>query len=86
MDIPKSVPKKYRIRIAHWDDERGIGNSLIVSLKDGWHWAGINPTPGNHVEGFDTVKEVVDELRNTKPCECETCRKALAVAGFGKPA
>lgn len=76
-DIPKSVPAKYRERIMHWDDERAIGNSLIVSLSDGWHWAGIDPTPGNHVEGFDNVRDVVNALRSTAPCRCDECKAAI---------
>lgn len=76
--IPKSVPVKYRNRIQHWDDERGIGNSLIVSLADGWHWAGIDHYPGNHVEGFDTVAEVIYQLRQTRACDCSDCRLALS--------
>lgn len=73
--IPKSVPNKYRERIAHWDDEREIGNSLIVSLKDGWRF----PAAECHTEGFDTVRDAIEGLRETQPCDCATCLKALAV-------
>lgn len=74
--IPASVPKKYRARIAHWDDEREMGNSLIISLNDGWMF----PNTDCHTSGFDTVKEAVDGLRDTHPCDCADCRKALAAA------
>jgi len=77
-DIPKSVPAKYMERIRHWDDEREIGNSLIVSLNNGWYWAGIDPFPGNHVAGFDTVRDVVNALRSTAPCNCDECKRSLA--------
>jgi len=76
INVPKSVPVKYRNRIAHWDDERGIGNSLIVTLNDGWKF----PSAECHTEGFDTVKEAVDGLRGTQVCECSGCRKSLASA------
>lgn len=75
--IPKSVPKKLRERIQFWDDERGLGNSLIVTLEHGWHWAGIDPYPGMHVAGFDTVSEVITELRATASCNCRECVEEL---------
>lgn len=73
-NIPKSVPNKYRERVMHWDDEREMGNSLIISLKDGWFF----PDTECHTSGFGTVKEAIEGLRDTRPCECEGCRKALA--------
>lgn len=76
--IPKSVPKKYAARVEHWDDERSQGNSLIVSLKDGWYWKAEDV--GVHVRGFDTVKEVIADLRDTAPCHCDECAKALPAA------
>jgi hypothetical protein len=43
----------------HWvsyiDDERDIGNSIIVTLKEGWDFEDIK---GCGVRGFDTVAEV----------------------------
>ncbi len=74
--IPKSVPKKYQLRIAHWDDERDNDNSLIVSLKAGWRF----PVVECHTQGFDTVREAIEGLRDSEPCECAECRKALAAA------
>lgn len=41
--------------IAHIDDERSIGNSIIVTLAKGWHFA---DDLGCGVRGFDTVAEV----------------------------
>lgn len=38
--------------VAHVDDERGIGNSIIVTLHDAWCF---NADPGCGVMGFDTV-------------------------------
>lgn len=74
--IPNSIPKKLRARIQSWDDERGMGNSLIVSLNDGWHW--IAEGEGVHVRGFDTIAEVKNDLRDTAPCNCKECRGASA--------
>lgn len=43
--------------VAHVDDEREIGNSIIVVLKDGFDFAA---DPGCGVRGFDTVRECRD--------------------------
>ena len=75
MTVPKSIPKRYRSRIQSWDDERGMGNSLIVSLNDGWYWK--QEGEGVHVRGFDTVAEARSDLRDTAPCNCKECRKNL---------
>lgn len=40
--------------VAHVDDERGIGNSIIVTLRDAWCF---NADPGCGVMGFDTVAD-----------------------------
>ena len=41
--------------ITHIDDERSQGNSIIVTLAKGWHFA---DDLGCGVRGFDTVAEV----------------------------
>jgi hypothetical protein len=41
--------------IAHIDDERGDGNSIIVTLEKGWDF---EDEKGCGVRGFDTVAEV----------------------------
>lgn len=64
-----------RDRVAHWDDERALGNSLIVTLKDGWQF-GTDPAQAIHVEGFDTKREAKQAVAAAVPCDCETCRKA----------
>lgn len=73
-NLPKSVPAKYRERIQHWDDERDIGNSIIVSLNKGFEF-GIDSFECRHVEGFDNVKDAVAGIRNSKPCACADCLK-----------
>lgn len=44
-----------RLWVAHIDDERGDGNSIIVTLKGEYDFA---DNPGCGVVGYDTVKEV----------------------------
>ena len=41
--------------IAYIDDERELGNSIIVTLAEGWFFA---DEPDCGVRGFDTVGEV----------------------------
>lgn len=74
--IPKYVPKRSAAKVAHWDDERGMGNSLIVTLKDGWRFV----TTECHTSGYDTIQEAIEGLRDTVPCTCADCKKALGVA------
>lgn len=70
--LPKSVPAKLAAYVEHWDDERSIGNSLIVSLKAGRRFT-TDPRDCTHVEGFDTVKDATRALRATLPCICSQC-------------
>lgn len=58
-------------RIEHWDDERGLGNSLVVTLKVGWRFE----EQGEHVRGFDTEREAMDEVCGAQRCFCETCKE-----------
>ncbi len=53
----------YRWWIAHIDDERNEGNSIIVTLKSGWCFAD-DPTCG--VRGFDTVAEVLSATKQSE--------------------
>jgi nitrogen fixation protein len=77
MGIPKYVPKKYQNRIMFWDDERDIGNALIITLKDGWKF-----TQGDalHVCGVDTVQDALAALRGTMACDCDGCVRSKEVA------
>ena len=70
--VPGYFPAEHRARIAFWDDERGLGNALIVTLATGWCWA---EEQGAHVQGFDTVEAVRLALRKTVPCRCASCRQ-----------
>lgn len=42
------------------DDEREIGNGVIVTLKKGWTF---DPAFDNRVRGEDTVKEMLESVR-----------------------
>ena len=44
-----------RLWVRYIDDERGDGNSIIVTLDNEWVFA---DNPGCGVAGYDTVKEV----------------------------
>ncbi len=65
------VPK----RVEHWDDERSIGNSLIVTLKPGWaFFACEDESAAEHVKGFDTVRAAQSAVRSANKCPCRRCR------------
>jgi hypothetical protein len=56
-------------RIEHCDDERSIGNSLIITLVSGWRFE----DRGEHVRGFDTKREAMAGVKSAKPCNCARC-------------
>jgi hypothetical protein len=68
------IATKLNRKVEHWDDERNIGNSILVTLKPGWRWGG-DPQSPTHVEGFDTPKEAKAELRSVMPCACKECKQ-----------
>jgi len=45
-----------RAWVAHCDDERDVGNSIIVTLKDGWFF---DDGQGGGVKGFDTLAQAL---------------------------
>ena len=47
-------------RVAHIDDERAEGNSIIVTLHKHYYWA---DEPDCGVRGFDTLKELKEGLK-----------------------
>ena len=51
-----------RTHVAFVDDERNIGNPIIVTLTDGFDFA---VDPGCGVRGFDTVAEAEQGTRST---------------------
>lgn len=50
------------------DDERDIGNSIIVTLKR--EWESCSEDPGCGVKGFDTVADARSECAR---CEVQLC-------------
>jgi hypothetical protein len=76
MSIPKSLPKSLHGRVAHWDDERDLGNSLMVTLAYGWHMG------DGHIIGADTIKEAVQAVRDAEVCTCDEC---VVMMGGKKP-
>jgi hypothetical protein len=68
-------------KVEHWDDERGIGNSLIVTLAPGWQF-GNDPAQHQHVEGFDTVREARMAVRRALRCACTECSLIKATRGM----
>lgn len=63
-------------KILHFDDEREIGNSIIVTLVPGWHW-GQDSFAVEHVLGFDTKGQVKEALKAIKACTCPECLTLL---------
>ena len=61
-------------RIEHWDDERKIGNSLIVTLRNGW---AFDPREREHVRGFDNAREANAAVKRAEVCRCPECRAHL---------
>lgn len=47
--------------IEHVDDERNIGNGIIVTLKEGYSFVA---DPGCGVRGFDTMTEAFNGTRS----------------------
>lgn len=68
------LSKALRARILAWDDERDLGNSLIVTLNRGWQFS-TDPRMPEHVRGFDSVREARETVRNTVPCDCRDCSR-----------
>ena len=61
------------------DDEREIGNYIIVTLNNGWRFTD-GEYSAEHVRGFDTVKEARDGVNKAVPCECAECKTKENVA------
>lgn len=57
-------------RVETVDDEREIGNGVIVTLRPGWAY---DPSTACHVFGEDTVSAALRTLRDVKPCACDFC-------------
>lgn len=73
--------KQRHKNILHWDDERSLGNSLIVSLIPGKQFS-ADVGAGEHVRGFDTVNEAMADVRSAVDCTCQACIKAMREANL----
>jgi len=62
--------KKRHKKIQFWDDERSIGNGIIVTLAWGWSF---EPMYHEGVKGFDTVKSAMLEIKSSYICRCDVC-------------
>jgi hypothetical protein len=60
MNTIKSLELFHGKRIAHIDDERELGNSIIVTLHKHYSFA---DEPGCGVRGFDTLKELKEGIK-----------------------
>jgi hypothetical protein len=70
----KEAPKKeYSAgeKVEHWDDERALGNSLIVTLLYGYSFSA---TEHKGVRGFDTIREAKAAIAAAVPCHCDLCQ------------
>lgn len=68
------MTKQRHPRIEHWDDERRLGNSLIVTLAAGWAFRPhADQNQAEHVDGFDTIRTAMTAVRKSRPCTCLAC-------------
>jgi hypothetical protein len=51
-------------KVEYIDDERNIGNGIIITLKYGFRWEEFDNAT---VRGFDTVTEARDAVRDAIP-------------------
>lgn len=68
LDLIRSRP-----HVAFVDDERNIGNSLIVTLAKGYYF---KAEPGCGVRGYDTVKDAEMESRASEVYQSEIAGSA----------
>ncbi|WP_262029720.1 hypothetical protein [Microvirga sp. Mcv34] len=60
-------------RVEIVDDEREMGNSVIITLNRGWRFN----DEGEHVFGEDTPEECLVAVNTrVKPCACSECQAA----------
>lgn len=64
-------------RVLAYDDERDIGNGIIVTLRHGWRF---DYSDVSHVQGFDTPKEAKQAIREAIKCSCKDCTRDKVLA------
>lgn len=60
-------------KVMFYDDERNIGNAIIVTLRYGWRFDTMGSA--EHVQAFDTKREANSAVRDAIPCTCNDCSK-----------
>lgn len=62
-------------KILHWDDERKLGNGIIVTTKQGWAFEPhADERVALHVKGFELVKDARSKMKCVKRCQCSRCK------------
>jgi hypothetical protein len=61
MNTIRSLMNIHGNRVAHIDDEREMGNNIIVTLHAGWFF---KDEPDCGVRGFDTLKELKEGVKS----------------------
>ena len=62
MTLLERLQRDRRVEIV--DDERSIGNGVIITLKQGWTF---DPWLDNRVAGEDTLSEAIKLVRRARP-------------------
>ena len=65
---------KLPTKVLHWDDEREMGNGLIISLKNGFAFRDNDSSNAQHVAGFDSVRDARREIAAAQRCSCAICK------------
>ena len=68
------IPKTLHRYIETADDERSLGNGIIITLR-GRAFQDANTQDPLHVAGFDTWREAAAAIRGADECHCGQCRK-----------
>lgn len=70
------LKKKYKLPkwVWTWDDEREIGNPIMIGLHYGYSF---EPDEHEGIRSFDTVSEARTgvQKKNVYPCDCNICKR-----------
>lgn len=70
------LPAKLANRVMFWDDERDLGNPIMITLMYGWSFDD-DPLQATHVAGFDTPSAARLGIASARPCDCKDCTDQL---------
>jgi hypothetical protein len=59
-------------KVMFLDDERSVGNGVIVTLNKGWKFDS-DPLVPTHVMGFDNHAEARQAIHYAVKCDCADC-------------